>query len=218
MKRTSAALRIVPLLAFALTMTSAGCTSIRSTLYSYDGCQEDSRVKKHLKGVPTTLLVPTHLQVTVKNTRWGKIDSATGRVTFVKDLENQDVEITPVNQKEIFTVDFKRPAAGELDYHLTFDKNQYITGIDNSLTDKTIADVTALVAAVIQSVPTTRSVVRDATTTAPSGLISITDVVAMDVFPLRDPDVQHRIQEFLATHVNNCHPSCKTVLRCPPQQ
>src|ERR1700738_373421 len=104
MKPRSRALKIVPLLVLALSMTSAGCTSIRSTMLAYDGCQEDSRVQKHLKGGPTTLTVPTHLQVTIRNTRWGKIDANTGAVTFVKDLEPQDVEITPIKQKEIFTV------------------------------------------------------------------------------------------------------------------
>lgn len=216
MKSRSLVATLTLLLPLSVVFSSAGCTSVRSTMYAYDGCQDDTRVKKHLKGIPTTLTVPSHLHVVVKRTRWGKIDANTGAVTFMKDLETQDVEINPITQKEIFTVDFKRPAAGELETKLTFDvKKQFITSIDYSSNDRTIADVTALVAAVLQSVPVTRSSVREAASATPA-LVNFTSVVASEVFPIREPDVQCQIQEFLKQYVNACN-HCRTAWPPLPQ-
>jgi hypothetical protein len=118
---------------FVVGLTGSGCASIRSTIFSYDGCQDFTKTKTHIKGVPTTLEVPTHLHVKVWRSRYGKA-SDTGFITFVKELETRKVEINPVKQKEIFAVDFKRPAAGTLKYKVDFDKDkQYIKEITNEL-------------------------------------------------------------------------------------
>src|SRR5262249_36950512 len=179
----------------------------RSTMFAYDGCQDCERVKRHLHGVPTTLTVPTHLLVTVTRTRWGKIEPTTGVVVFVPDLETQDVDISPITQQEIFTVDFKRPVSGTLSYKLTFDKDkQYITGVQNELEDTTIKDVAGLVAAVIKAVPT-RALVRDVTPGIPN-LLPFSDVIASELFAISEPDLQDRVQAFLAKYVNDCAPKC----------
>jgi hypothetical protein len=212
MKTKSRNLSITRLLAVALCVTPVGCTSIRSTLFSYDGCQDCARVKKHLKGVPTTLDVPTHLQVSVWRTRWGAVDSKTGTVTFTPELETREVNITPICQKEIFTVDFKRPASGTLNYKATFD-GQYITGVDNHLEDTTIKDSAALVAAILKSIPV--PVARDVAQSN-SSLSGFQDVIATDVFAISEPDIENRIQAFLGVYVNQCHTTCPPCVYPPP--
>lgn len=194
------------LLTVAFAMTSVGCSSIRSTLFAYDGCQDCTRVKKHLHGVPTTLEVPTHLRVTVTRIRWGKVDP-TGAVVFAKDLETQNVDIQTITQKEIFTVDFKRPASGSLAYKLTFDpERQYIKGVENEVIDTTIKDVAGLVAAVLKAVPA-RAQVREVTAQA-DNFTYFQDVIASEVFALSEPDLQERMEAFLAKYVNDCAPKC----------
>jgi len=201
-------IRLVAILSFVLAAASCGCTSIRSTLFSYDGCEDCGRVKKHLKGVPTTLAVPTHLLVTVTQVEWGKVDPTTGAVVLMPELKTQDVDIKPVVQPEIFTVDFKRPASGTLSYKLGFDKDrQYITSIENELEDTTIKDVAGLVAAVIKAVPApARGFVRDATAGNP--LVPFPNVVATELFAISEPDLQNRVQAFLAKYVNDCAEKC----------
>jgi hypothetical protein len=205
----------IALLALALSLAPVGCTSMRSTLFSYDGCQDCSRVKKHLKGVPTTVEVPTYLQVIVRRSRWGRVDP-NGAVVFTPELETREVEIVPKYQKEIFGVDFTRPAAGTLKYNLTFDKDrQYITGIDNHLEDKTIADVTSLIAAILQTIPPVKAPVRAGDGTGAT-LSQFQDVIATELFAISEPDLQNRIQAFLNTYVNQCHQLCGPCVYPPP--
>jgi hypothetical protein len=199
-------MKLVALLTIAFAASSVGCSSIRSTLFAYDGCQDCTRDKLHLHGVPTTLTVPTHLQVTVTRVRWGKVDG-TGAVIFAKDLETQLVDITPITQQEIFTVDFKRPASGTLSYKLTLDKQQqYITGIDNEVEDTTIKDIAGLVAAVLKAVPV-RAQVREV---APDGtnLSPFPEVIASELFEISEPELQNRVEAFLAKYVNDCAGKC----------
>jgi hypothetical protein len=185
---------------------TTGCTSITSTLYADDGCQTCEKVTKHLKGVPTTLEVPTHLHVFVVRTRYGRI-SEVGEVTFFPELETKTVAVEPVIQKEVFTVDFKRPASGYLAYDLKFDSNkQYITKIDNSLDDRTITSVAALVSQILKTVPT----LVGGKVTADTGtkLTDFKEIIASEVFALNEPKVQERIQAFLDVYLNHCDRQC----------
>jgi hypothetical protein len=204
-------------LSFALTMCictgmSNGCASITSTWYGDDGCQTCEKATKHLKGVPTTLDVPTHLHVYVVMTRYGTVSTETnkGAVNFVPELETKSVGVEPVVQKEIFTVDFKRPASGSLAYDLKFDVNkQYITKIDNSLDDRTIASVAALISQVLKTVPTIAGG-RSTSDQVATGtdLIPFQEVIASEMFALNEPNVQERIQAFLDTYINHCDRQC----------
>ena len=62
------------------------------------------------RGCQRHLEVPTHLHVYVVRTRYGTIAPNLGAVTFFPELEAKSVGIEPIAQKEVFTVDFKRPA------------------------------------------------------------------------------------------------------------
>lgn len=197
------------LLLSASLASASGCSSIKSTLYTDDGCQTCEKVTKHLKGVPTTLTVPTHLHVYVLKTRWGKIDPTRGEVAFIPELEARSVHIEKIVQKEIFTVDFKRPASGYLAYNLKFDVgNQYITKIDNSLEDKTIASVAGLISQVLQSVPTLAGGVPTGERIEAGKLAPFPEIIASELFALNEPQMQERIQTFLDVYLNQCDRQC----------
>jgi len=186
----------------SIAVLTTGCTTMRSTLYSPTAEEKCEPKRKHLRGVPTTLEVPTHLHVIVKRTRFAKV-SDNGFVTFVPELETRDVQIEKKTQKEIFGVDFQRPAAGTLAYNTVF-QGQSITKVNNALEDKTIEKVTDLVTTILKTVPPPMSRFNK-TTTGSNSLISFEDVIASDVFPINEPGVDCRIQEFLNIYVNNCH-------------
>jgi hypothetical protein len=183
-----------------------GCTSIRSTWYGDDGCQTCEKTQKHLAGVPTTLDVPTHLHIKIVKTRYGRINKDTGAITFYPELEAKSVDVSQVVQKEIFTVDFKRPASGTLSYDVKFDK-QYITHVENSLDDKTIASVAALISQILKTVPT----VVGRSTAAPvddTSLLPFPEIMASEMFALNEPHVQDRIKEFVDVYLNQCDRQC----------
>lgn len=203
-----------------LICSAPGCATMRSTLYSHDGCQTCEKTKKHLKGVPTTLEIPTDIRISVFKTTYGTANAETGAVTMIPNFSTTEIDYDIVKQKEIYAVDFKRPGAGKLDYQLTFDKDkQYITKIVNTSTDETIAKVSDLLATVITTLP---KVAGGPSTgflpggAAPKNLIPFQKVVAVEVFSLNEPNLEARIQAFLDQYVNSCAPCQGGVCPYPP--
>jgi hypothetical protein len=193
---------------------AVGCSSIRSDLFTDDGCQDCTKVKKHLHGVPTTLDVPTHVAVYVIRTSYGRV-SDKGEVTFVPELESRSVAAESVVQKEVFTVDFKRPAAGSLKYNVKFDtRKQYITKISNTSNDQTITSVANLMAQILRTAPTlgrggaAGGTDGGQTATQIEDLMPFQEVVVGELFALSEPNVQERIQGFLDLYLNNCDRQC----------
>lgn len=218
--------RISTVITLGGVMALTSCTSIRSTIYdadNYSGCE---RQEKKLHGVPITIDVPTHVKITISETRFYDIPKVVDGVTIVKQNE-----ITPVRQasydliawKELYTVDFKRPMAGIMDLKLTFDEKtsggQYFNKIQHDVTDVTIDKVAALVQQLIASTPTFASLGKGKSAGDPvvprTGLTEVTSIVACEVFEIRQPDLEGRIQEFLNLYVNNCTPPCSASLPCP---
>jgi hypothetical protein len=201
------------LLAVLAMVSAMGCTSMQSTLFTDDGCQDCKKIKKHLHGVPTTLDVPTHLYIYIVRTKYGRV-SDKGEVTFVPELEARSVGVDAVIQKEIFTVDFKRPASGSLSYDVKFDtKSQYITKINNQLNDQTITSVANLVAQILRTVPMLArgpAAGLQPVPTAIDGLTPFQEIIVGEMFALSEPNVQERIQGFLDLYLNECD------RRCPP--
>jgi hypothetical protein len=208
MKANRIARQVLTGAALALTFGMTGCASMTSTLYSHDGCQTCDKKRKHLKGVPTTLEVPTDIRVSVYKTTYGTV--LNGIMTPVDGLSTVEIDYDIIKQKEIYAVDFKRPAAGKLEYQLTFDKDkQYITKIVNKSTDETIAKVSDLVATMIRTLP--KAAAGFSTGLAPGApmpenLIPFQKVVASEVFGLNEPGLEQRIQDFLDYYVNQCNP------------
>src|SRR5690606_10199716 len=108
-----------------------------------------------------------------------------------------------IRTEKIFTVAFKRPAAGTMTMTLDFkDDEQYFKQIQHEVEDETIKDVTALLQAI-----------------APGGLIGapasreagdpwievVESTVAVALFEIDDPEFELKVSNFLQCHLNQAH-------------
>ena len=102
---------------------STGCTTSRSTMLNR---HEDGLFTKNCdvptRGIPITLKVPTHLDVTIIETYYLE-DRSAGETKFADLREvpmnghrNLTVETKTIETEKVFTVDWIRPAAGVLEY------------------------------------------------------------------------------------------------------
>lgn len=161
--------------------------------------------ERHLPGVPITLSVPTHLKVTVKSKHYLAKVSAGGvsRVERVQlDVPIRAAEHEFINTEKIFTVDFKRPAAGTMDLTLDFKEDaQYFKQIKDKVTDETIKDVTALVGKLAPSGLFTPA----STGVEDLNLTEVESVVAVEIFEIDAPDFELQVAEFLRCHLNKSH-------------
>lgn len=197
-----------------------GCTSFRSTVVENFGDETES---KHLKGVPTTLTVPTHVRISLTQVRYANMTPGTDAtpatpgvstplVNGKNFLATYEVDYRFIEQKQLHTVDFKRPFSGTLSTKLGFNKDkQVITSIENKVVDTTITDVTALITTVMTKLPGLKKSAASATsasvTTSPN-VFRFTDVVGEAIFDVHDPSLEQHIQEFLQSRLNACTPPC----------
>ncbi len=225
--------RIAALLVFSAALASSACTSIRSKLYDTDNYCGGDRQKKCLTGIPITLDVPTHVKITITESQYvrAKTDKD-GNVVLDKngnvagyELSNlhntRQMSYELVTMKELYTVDFKRPAAGINDLKLTFgDKSQYFTQIQQDVTDVTIDKIAGLIQAIIASTPTLANLGKVKLTGADQGptalnLIEVPRVVACEFFDVHQPNLEQRIQAFLEQNINVCTEPCPIVVSQP---
>src|SRR5262245_53931208 len=105
-----------------LGLAVVSCSSIKSThverAKEFCGWQTT-----HMRGIPTTLEVPHHFKISVIDTYYEKAGSVLRDTNCAAGLphnvppplvKTRSVEVVVENTKEIFTVDFVRPAAGTL--------------------------------------------------------------------------------------------------------
>jgi hypothetical protein len=233
-------IRISPLTCLGLAtlagaIVAVGCTTFKTTLYDTDGCSPDRKCVC-LKGVPTTLSVPTHVKISIIEKRYVQSATATDeKGNPVKDKDGNLIQkaalVTTgkkpddpavvtrhatydlVTMHELYTVDLKRPAAGSITYNLEFDKSETLTKLETTTHNETIAQVSGLVQSIINSVGTVSSLGKGRSTTAgdgggTTGLFELQNVVACEFFDIRDPGLSTHIREFLELYVNNCSKPC----------
>jgi hypothetical protein len=211
-------------------LAATGCSTIKSELYSTNGCSED-RTTKHLHGAPITVDVPSHVRIEIVEKKYFEIqqvpDPATpvppglppatkSMMIFRPDLRcTRAVNYDLITMKELFTVDLKRPLSGTIDYTLGFDaKTQYFNALKTKTVDTTITDVAALIQTVIATTPTLASLGKiklTGTTVPPPGttdIIEIPGVIAVELFSINDPQLNEKVQAFLETYLNQCTPPC----------
>ena len=293
----------------------SACSSIKSRIYDVDGVTSGERQVKRLRGIPTTIDVPTHVRITIEETKYfgnnaaavvkqnaleekkanlksvidvhtatintetetiataekvtcslnaevvvdqvkkkaemDKIDTARQRfhearyaiirpkleLKQVEDLiaeVNDQIKSKPtmlhinatrqmsyelITQKELYTVDFKRPISGSNDLKLEFgDRSggQFLKSVGQTTVDTSITDIGDLVEKTAAALPKLLAISKkaedDANATAAKneakGLFSISGVVAVQCFDIRDPMLDEKIQQFLEQYINNCHPGC----------
>jgi len=181
-----------------LLIAQIGCSSMNSTMLTRDESNQFWTRKGALKGVPITLKVPTHVQLTVFERHFLVYDEF-GRVSrltlpyVVRDFSQEFIY-----SDKIFTVDFKRPAAGTYNLDLDLTEDQYIQKFQYDVTDQTIEKVTSLVQ---QLVPGG----FEAVSALDTYYKEIQSVVAVGMFEIDAPDFEEQMSAFVNCHLNQAH-------------
>lgn len=120
------------------------------------------------------------------------------------------VETEVVYEEKVFTVDFKRPIAGELSLSaISFDQDQYFQKITAAYTEKTIQDINA-------SIGFFNPVAKKSTDDTLPGIAVKERVVAVSQFDISNPCWEAELNKFVSQHITDCHPArCKIITPSP---
>lgn len=199
--------RLGPILFLACFLASAGCASICSTMLTRNESNSDWNAARHLRGVPITLKVPTHVKIYVYETYYLQ-KVPVGGITKTQRLPLpfavRDFAQEFIYTEKIFTVDFKRPAAGTFNLRVDMTEDQYIQNLQHDVTDQTIQQVGALIkkiapAGLLPSLVTADSSAVD------NQLTPITSVVAVGIFEVDAPDFETQLSSFINWHLTQAH-------------
>jgi hypothetical protein len=200
-----------------------GCNSIQSTMIERDETNQQWDRKGPLQGIPITLKVPTHLKLYVFDKHYLEvvdIDTA-AKIKKVEpvalDIPLRDFAHEFMYTEKIFTVDFKRPAAGTSNLRLDMTEEQYFAKIQHDITEQTIAAVTGLLGSLSSTgiLPSPRN--TGATPRKPK-LKELKALVAVGVFEIDAPDFELQVGQFLTCHVNKAHDAWVVPPRTAPFQ
>ncbi len=194
------------LTALILCQTLVGCSSFSANfLYRSEDNQSWLR-KKHLRGVPVTLKIPTHVRIDVIEKRYMFLNGDGKIIQDSPGFPIRSVKYTPIETEEIFLVDIKRPGAGTIDTTIEFDaENQYFKEIKTDITDTTIESISSLIGSIapggLIGAPTSEVVPAAYT----NRVKEVESVVASKVFEFEAPDFELLVGDFLGQHLNCCH-------------
>jgi hypothetical protein len=175
-----------------------------------NGTSKGNGQPRHFKGIPITLEVPTHLEIFITETVYRKLKEDGESVVWEEplDLRIYNVRTNVVRTKKLFTVDFKRPAAGTLEIDAQLSDEQYFKKITSKLQDETITQSADLLSTVIKAVST-------ASGPTAAQLQKMTNVsrefrdVAYKRFDLNAPGFEWDVECFVNDQLSKCH-SCST--------
>jgi len=183
-----------------------GCTSMTSTMLTRDENNQFWTRKSNLKGVPITLKVPTHVQLTIFERHYLFADNTGKHHRIQLPFVVRDFSQNFIYSEKIFTVDFKRPAAGLYNLNLDLTPDQYIDELQHDVTDETIKQVTALVKQIApQALKGPKFGAASGDPAAP--FEEIQSVVAVDMFEIDAPDFEEQMTAFVNGHLNQAHES-----------
>ena len=205
---------VLVLCAISLLVSLVGCASIGSTLLSRDESNSWWTRYRCLRGVPITLKVPTHVKIYI----YEKHILQTVNVGGVRKTQRvklpfpiRDFAQEFIFDEKIFTVDFKRPAAGAYNLDINMTQDQYIQSVKHDVTDDTIARVGDLIDKIAPDLfkfPSPSGDDTDINPVAKFGnveLPEIKSVVAVGIFEIDAPDFEHQLTEFINCHLNKAH-------------
>ena len=184
---------------------SLGCTTTRSTPVSRD---VSGKLRKDLepspKGIPITIKVPTHLDITIHETFYlENVATEDDEHADLREVQMRNrnlwVEVTPIETEKVFTVDWKRPLSGTLGYTATLGDDQYFDALGANTDDSSISDVTGLLSQVAQTAAPTANEIDD------TDLLTDDRVVAHARFDVDDCDFEQQVMSFVQLHLNGCN-------------
>jgi hypothetical protein len=189
--------------ALGITVIQTGCSSIKSTLLERDATNTGWTSLKTC-GVPVTLKVTTHLRVTVTENRLFTMNVEGKKWVPLEDTQGCAVTerswaLEEIKTDKVFTVDFKRPAAGTIKYDAKF-SNQYFTEFSNEVEDRTIAEISSAIQGIISVLPKSSGASgedRGFTNGLPE-IKRFPTVVAVAVFAVDEPNWELQMTDFLA--------------------
>jgi len=128
-----------------------GCRSIGTTFFERDPLSQQLMMQK-LDGYPITLKVPTHIRVTFYENNFLEFDGAKWQTISVGNVALSSISFSTqlIETEKIFTIDHKRPMAGELKYGVNFTSDQYIDEFSEAAVDDAIRQSSIAVARTIQ--------------------------------------------------------------------
>lgn len=181
-------------------LAQMGCTSMTSTMLTRDESNQFWTRKGKLNGVPITLKVPTHAQLTVFETHYLVTDERGRTHPLPLPCVIRDFSQDFIYSEKIFTVDFKRPAAGLYNLHLLMTKDQYISKLQHDVTDRTIQQVTNLVGRFFPTGLARTAGVEDGE--SEPIFEEVQSVVAVGIFEIEAPDFEQEMSAFVNYHLN----------------
>ncbi|MEZ6061480.1 MAG: hypothetical protein R3C19_14135 [Planctomycetaceae bacterium] len=207
-----------------------GCTTARSTMLFRDPGNTQWQQDK-TTGYPITLRVPTHIKVEIVEKLY-LVDAGSRGVRPAVDEQNNvfrswDFRTQILETDKVFTVDYKRPVAGTLNYNTNLSPDQSIEVIQNRLADDAIAQIGVAVSNTLQAVTVGGTQADFSFTNVGSGgtfptatgqnakgerpsaiansrdelsgdnILPVTNVVAAKVFAIDDADFELQVHQFL---------------------
>ncbi|MEL7496694.1 MAG: hypothetical protein AAFN77_03745 [Planctomycetota bacterium] len=214
--------RQLGILLLLIAATICGCKSFGSTMLERNESNNGWQKMRKLRGIPITLKVPTHIRIDIEETYYLTRKSTDQPMTMVDMEPVREIKHNFILGEKIFTVDFKRPAAGTIDSTIDFveqdgEHQQYFDKIVSTVTDETIAKTTELVNTLGSSLRSGTGTSSSIGSEIANHLVPIKSVVATEVFELDDPMFEQVVADFLQCHLNQCH-DCATGIKAADDQ
>lgn len=192
----------------------AGCASFSTNMIHRSEDDSGWCREKHLRGIPVTLKVQTHLKIDVLEKNFLVLNQSRDEIKTAIVTSKQSkipmrtVQYTPIETEQIFLVDLKRPGAGTIDANIDLDADaQYFKEIKTQVEDKTIDAVGNLVAGIAKSGLLGKPTSEGGGVQPGFGnrVKVVTKVVASKVFEIDAPNFEVEVADFLNEHLNCCH-------------
>ena len=209
---------------------STGCGSIKTT--AYDRLEDDTLIAnpdQHLKGVPVTLKVPTHLKLTIEEKTFWRVE---GSELIPVSTCRATRDVTPEVQytEKIFLVDPVKPGAGSSEYGFTFKdgtdfsgKGQ-LEGLNYKITDTTITESAELLKKSLSFVNAFPISPKGNTVGFGGGnenvnsldVVQTSRVIAWRQFDINSEYFEEDVMGFLNTHLNDnrCRQNSQVTATC----
>ncbi|MEQ8856570.1 hypothetical protein [Gimesia sp.] len=210
---------------------STGCGSIKTT--AYDRLEDDTLIAnpdRHLKGVPVTLKVPTHLKLTIEEKTFWRVEGSE-LIPVTTCRATRDVIPKVQYTEKIFLVDPVRPGSGSSGFGFTFkggveSGSGHLEGLNYEITDTTISDSATLLAKSIGFVNAFAKPTAGGQTASAFGkgndevkrldVLETTRVIAWSQFDINSEYFEEDVMGFLNQHLNDrsCDPECPVTNTC----
>lgn len=214
--------------AILLAVCIGGCSSFRTT--AIDRTEHDTVVVNPtapLKGIPVTVRVPTHLELSIiETTYWEKKNFTGEKPTLVRLTSGRPTRTVLHNIQEtekVFLVDPMRPGAGTQSYGFNFRSTTsssgvanvdaqgkgYLSGLTYKVDDRTITESANLLANSLGMIQALQTSVANPSQN-PSNLIATDRAIAFARFDINSPNYECDVADFLEQYLN-----CSPTTVCP---